>query len=76
MLSYAFEILMVEDNPSEARLPREFLSQGDIPHKEHLMEDGESGISFLRQEAPYVNTARPELIILDLNLPQKHGREV
>ncbi len=75
-MSPPIEILMVEDNPGDVRLAREALSLGAVPHNLHVMEDGEAAMSFLRQEAPYGDAIRPGLIILDLNLPRKHGQEV
>ncbi len=75
-LKLPVEILMVEDNPGDVRLAREALRQGTVSHHLHVMEDGEAAMSFLRQEGSYRDAVRPELIILDLNLPRKNGREI
>lgn len=70
------EILLVEDSPSDAKLMAKALSQGKIPTHLHLVEDGVEAIAFLRREGQYVDCPRPHLILLDLNLPRKNGREV
>jgi two-component system, chemotaxis family, response regulator Rcp1 len=70
------EILLVEDSPSDADLAREALSHGKILTNLHLVEDGVEAIKFLRKKAPYIAVPRPDLILLDLNLPKKSGVEV
>jgi len=70
------EILLVEDNPGDVRLTREALKDGKIINKLHVAEDGVEALAFLRREGKYRNAVRPELILLDLNLPKKDGREV
>ncbi len=70
------EILLVEDSPSDADLAMEALSQGKILNNLHFVEDGVEAIKFLRKEAPYIKVPRPDLILLDLNLPKKSGVEV
>jgi len=70
------EILLVEDNPGDVRLTREALKDGKIINKLHVAEDGVQALAFLRREGKYHNAVRPELILLDLNLPKKDGREV
>jgi FOG: CheY-like receiver len=70
------EILLIEDSPSDADLAREALSQGTILKNLHCVEDGVEAIKFLRKEEPYVSVPRPNLILLDLNLPKKSGIEV
>ena len=70
------EILLVEDNPGDVRLTREALKDGKIINKLHVAEDGVEALAFLRREGKYHNAVRPELILLDLNLPKKDGREV
>lgn len=70
------EILLVEDNPGDVRLTREALKDGKIINNLHVAEDGVDALAFLRREGKYHNAVRPELILLDLNLPKKDGREV
>jgi two-component system, chemotaxis family, response regulator Rcp1 len=70
------EILLVEDNPGDVRLTREALRDGKIVNNLHVAENGVDALAFLRREGKYRNAARPELILLDLNLPKKDGREV
>ncbi|HJV36448.1 response regulator [Geomonas sp.] len=69
-------ILLVEDNIGDADLAREALDGSKINNDLHVVEDGEKAISFLRREGEYANAPRPDLILLDLNLPRKDGREV
>ncbi len=70
------EILLVEDNPGDARLTREALALSKIRNHLHLTRDGEEAMAFLRQEAPFEDAPRPDLVLLDLNLPRRDGREV
>lgn len=70
------EILMVEDNPGDVELAREALSECALRKNLTVAEDGEEGLSLLRREGRYHHAARPDLIILDLNLPTIDGREV
>ena len=70
------EILLVEDNPGDVRLTREGLRQTTVKHRLHVVADGEEAMAFLRQEASHADAVRPDLILLDLNLPRKDGREV
>ncbi len=70
------EILLVEDNPGDVRLTREALKDGKIVNNLHIAEDGVEALAFLRREGKYRDAVRPELILLDLNLPKKDGREV
>lgn len=69
-------ILLVEDNPGDATLTRLALEKGKIANCLHLVEDGVEAMSFLRNQGPYAESPRPDLILLDLNLPRKDGREV
>jgi len=70
------EILLVEDNPGDARLTREALAQGKVRNILHHVKDGEEAIEFLRREGRFASVRTPDLILLDLNLPRKDGREV
>jgi CheY-like chemotaxis protein len=70
------EILLVEDNPGDVRLTQEVLKDGKVRNNMHVVKDGVDAISFLQQTGEYAGAPRPELILLDLNLPKKDGREV
>jgi chemotaxis family two-component system response regulator Rcp1 len=70
------EILLVEDNPGDVRLTREALKDAKMSNLLHVVEDGASALDFLHQRGDYVHAPRPDLILLDLNLPRKNGREV
>jgi chemotaxis family two-component system response regulator Rcp1 len=70
------EILMVEDNPGDVRLTVEALKEGKVRNNFHTVEDGVEAMAFLRREGRYAEAVRPDLILLDLNLPKKNGREV
>jgi two-component system, chemotaxis family, response regulator Rcp1 len=70
------EILLVEDNPGDVRLTREALKDGKVGNRLHVVGDGVEALAFLRQEGKYAGVPRPDLILLDLNLPKKDGREV
>lgn len=72
----ALEILLVEDNPADVRLTREVLRAGLINCSISVVEDGEAAIHFLRRIPPYHAAPKPHLVLLDLNLPRKDGREV
>ncbi len=68
-------ILLVEDNPAEARLTKEALGEVGVLHELHLADDGEEATAFLRREGIYGDAFRPDLIFLDLNLPRMDGRQ-
>jgi two-component system, chemotaxis family, response regulator Rcp1 len=70
------EILLVEDNPGDVRLAMEALRDTQVRNKLHVARDGVEGLAFLRREAEHAHAPRPDLILLDLNLPRKDGREV
>ena len=70
------EILLVEDNAGDIRLTREALSDGRINNRLHIANDGVDALAFLRHEGEFADAPRPDLILLDLNLPRLDGREV
>jgi len=70
------EVLLIEDNPGDVRLTREALKDGTLAVNLHIAKDGVEAMAFLHQEGEHPNAPRPDLIILDLNLPKKDGREV
>jgi chemotaxis family two-component system response regulator Rcp1 len=70
------EILLVEDNPSDVRLTRESLKDSKVLNHMSVVDNGVEAMAFLRREGKYVKATRPDLILLDLNLPKKDGREV
>ena len=70
------EILLVEDNPGDVRLTKEALKECKMHNNLAVVGDGTEAIAFLRQEGKYVDSPRPDLILLDLNLPKTDGREV
>ena len=70
------EILLVEDNPGDVGLTRETLKDSKLLNHMSVVNDGVEAMAFLRHEGKYVNATRPDLILLDLNLPKKDGREV
>lgn len=72
----SIEILLVEDSPTDALFTQRALSDARFINQLHIVEDGVKALAFLRKEAPYTDAVRPDLILLDLNLPRKDGREV
>jgi CheY-like chemotaxis protein len=70
------EILLVEDSPADVRLTEENFKESKIFNNLHVVSDGVEAIAFLRREGNYVKAVRPDLILLDLNLPKKNGHEV
>jgi chemotaxis family two-component system response regulator Rcp1 len=70
------EILLVEDSPGDVRLTREAFKDAKVHINLHVAPDGTEAMAFLKREGKYANVARPDLILLDLNLPKKDGREV
>ncbi|MBA7689603.1 Response regulator rcp1 [subsurface metagenome] len=72
----SIEILLVEDNPGDVRLTREALKEDKVLNNLNVAEDGIEALAFLNREGKYADAPRPELILLDLNLPKKDGRDV
>ncbi|HMM42976.1 MAG TPA: response regulator [Thermomicrobiales bacterium] len=70
------DILLVEDSPADVDLTREALEDAKVRNTLHVVNDGVAAMEFLRQEGDYADAPRPDLILLDLNLPKKDGREV
>ena len=70
------EILLIEDNPGDVRLTKEVLMEGKVRNHLQVVGDGVQAMAFLRRENHYAEAPRPDLILLDLNLPKKDGREV
>jgi chemotaxis family two-component system response regulator Rcp1 len=70
------EILLVEDNPGDARLVKEALKDGKVLNELHVAKDGVEALDFLKHRGRYADAVHPDLILLDLNLPRKNGHEV
>ncbi len=70
------EILLVEDNPGDVRLTKEALKEGKVYSNLHWAKDGIEALEFLRHQGKFADVPRPDIILLDLNLPKKDGREV
>ena len=70
------QILLVEDNPGDIRLTQEAQKEGDLPNNLNVVKDGVEAVAYMRKEREYADKPRPDLILLDLNLHKKDGREV
>ncbi len=70
------DILLVEDSPADVRLTREALKEAKVLNALHVVMDGSAALDFLQKQGQYATSRRPDLILLDLNLPKKDGREV
>lgn len=70
------DVLLVEDDPGDVDLTKESLEEAKVRVSLNVVEDGESALEYLRQEGRYTDATRPDIILLDLNLPGKDGREV
>lgn len=75
-LGSPIEILLVEDNPGDANLTKKALADSKVHNNMHIAEDGEEALAFLRREGEFADVRRPDLILLDLNLPKTSGHEV
>ena len=76
MMGKPVEILLVEDNPGDVRLALEVFKECKVRNNLHVVDDGVKAMEFLRHQGDYRQVPRPDLILLDLNLPRKDGREV
>jgi CheY-like chemotaxis protein len=76
MLGERVDILLVEDNPGDARLMQEALAEARVRNRLHVVADGVEALAYLRRQHPFASAIRPDLILLDLNLPGKDGRDV
>ena len=74
-LSRPVEILMVEDNPGTVRLTQEVMRDSKVRNAMYVVDDGVEAMAFLRKQGRYNSAPRPDLVLLDLNLPRKDGRE-
>jgi CheY-like chemotaxis protein len=70
------EILLVEDNPGDARLTQEAFRDSKVANNLHVVSDGALAMEFLRRQGPYAKAPRPDIVLLDLNLPKMDGRQV
>ena len=70
------EVLLVEDSPGDVRLTREALKEGKVRNNLSVVSDGVEAMEFLRREGKYKDAPRPDIVLLDLNMPRKDGREV
>ena len=75
-MSSEIQVLLVEDGPADIRLTREAFREAEMGVTLHVATDGEAALAFLRKEPPHDGAPRPDLILLDLNLPKKHGMDV
>ncbi len=73
---HLIEILLVEDNPGDVDLTREALADAKVRNRLHVVDDGAKAIDFLYKKGEYADAPRPDIILLDLNLPKKDGRQV
>ncbi|GAA5182946.1 response regulator [Rugosimonospora acidiphila] len=74
--SVPIEVLLVEDDPGDVLMTREAFEEHRVGNRLNVVSDGVDALAYLRREAPYTDVPRPDLILLDLNLPRRDGREV
>lgn len=74
--SRPINLLLIEDNPGDVRLTQEAFKEGKLTYQMDVVTDGVEAVNFLRRQPPFEDAVRPDIILLDLNLPKKDGREV
>ena len=72
----SIDVLLVEDDPGDVLLTKEAFADNKVHNNLNVVNDGEEAVAYLRREGPYGDARRPDLVLLDLNLPRKDGREV
>jgi CheY-like chemotaxis protein len=73
---HTIEVLLVEDDPGDVLLTKEAFADNKVKNNLNIVSDGEEAVAYLRRQEPYAEASRPDLVLLDLNLPRKDGREV
>src|SRR4051812_46019800 len=76
IMEKSFEVLLVEDNPADVRLTQDIFQLLKTPTRINVVHDGAEAMDFLLKKDPFENVKRPDIVLLDLNLPLKDGREV